>query len=92
MFTFSKEDLLKVAKLSALKLEDSEIEQFAKELNQVLEYSTVLNKVISTEEIKLIPFKNNTMREDQIEEFDSQIILDDAPVKKETSFVVPKIL
>lgn len=92
MFTFSRDDLLKVAKLSALKLNDKEIEQFAEELKQILQYSTMLDKVVSTEQIKLNPFKTNTFREDQIEEFDSKIILDDAPAKKDTSFVVPKIL
>jgi len=92
MYSFSKEELLKIAKLSALHLDENEIEQFAKELQIILEYSSMLNKVVSEEKLEAKPFKTNVFREDIAIQTDSKEILENAPQKKDTFFVVPKIL
>ena len=91
MANFSKEELLKVAKLSALSLSDEEIERFPGQLEKVLNFVDQIKEV----KISLIAqqVKNrNILREDEVVPTDSTDILNLAPEKQESYFVVPKIL
>lgn len=45
MAKLTKEDILKLARLSRLKLSDDEIESFAKEMTEILSYVEMLDKV-----------------------------------------------
>lgn len=91
MVKFDKEELLKLADLSALKLYDDEIDDLVNQIQKLLEYTEELENVqLSTE---ALPVRNvNVFREDEIIKFDSKKILNQAPQQKDGFFVVPKIL
>jgi aspartyl/glutamyl-tRNA(Asn/Gln) amidotransferase C subunit len=91
MAEFSKEELLKIAELSALKMSDPEVEYFLGQMKQVIEYVNQLQDVkisLTTEQTRNI----NYFREDETVSQISSAILDLAPKKDDTYFVVPKIL
>ncbi|MBD3273333.1 Asp-tRNA(Asn)/Glu-tRNA(Gln) amidotransferase subunit GatC [Candidatus Dependentiae bacterium] len=91
MVKFDKEELLKLADLSALKLYDDEIDNLVDQIKKLLDYTEELSQVKLSKEVA--PIKNvNTFREDEIIKFDSKPLLDQAPEKKDNFFVVPKIL
>ncbi len=91
MITFDKEELLKIAKLSALKLDDDEIETFAHELRQVLEYTSELDKVDPPQTFEA-QTNVNVFREDKLQSCDSELVLEQSPERKDSFFSVPKIL
>jgi aspartyl/glutamyl-tRNA(Asn/Gln) amidotransferase C subunit len=91
MFKFSKEELLKLADISALKLYKDEVPVLEEQLKKTLEYVDQLcNVEIETEQEAFHTI--NVFREDKAVEKDSSPLLDQAPQKEETYFVVPKIL
>ncbi len=91
MVTFDKEELLKIAKLSALKLDDDEIETFARELRQVLEYTSELEAVEPPQTLE-VQTNVNVFREDKLRPCDPESVLEGAPERKDSFFSVPKIL
>lgn len=91
MSNFSKEELLKVAKLSALNLSEGEIENFTNNLDKVLNFIDQIKEVKVS--VQAVQVKNkNILREDEVIPTDSMDILNLAPEKQEGYFVVPKIL
>ena len=91
MVKFDKEELLKLAEISALKLYDNETDDLVNQIKKLLNYTEELKKVqLSTE---IAPIKNiNIFREDEVINFDSSKILKQAPKQKNGFFVVPQIL
>lgn len=91
MTKFDQAELLKIAKLSLLKLDSDQIKILLEQIKIVLDYTEELEKVkLSTE---MAPIKNiNVFREDEVIAFDYSPLLSQAPEKKETYFVVPNIL
>ena len=92
MVSFEKEELLKIAKLSELQLDDDEIKNFAQQLKTVLEYASQLENVKHQETFFDRSYNVNVFREDKVKPTDSEPILDQAPKEKDTYFEVPKIL
>ncbi|MBD3231912.1 Asp-tRNA(Asn)/Glu-tRNA(Gln) amidotransferase subunit GatC [Candidatus Dependentiae bacterium] len=91
MIKFEKEELIKLANLSGLQLNDEEIAILLNQIKLVLNYTEELEKVELSKE--LAPIKNvNLFREDKVFQFDSTPILKQAPKSKNTYFVVPKVL
>lgn len=74
----SRDDILKLAKLSRLKLSDTEIEKFQKELSSILEYVKQLDSVdvsgiMPTYQVTgLTSQHSNATREDKVTEQVSQ--------------------
>lgn len=91
MAEFNKEDLLKVAKLSALELTEKEIETFGEQLNKVLGFIEQIKQVNIEGDFELVRNKN-IFREDQIVVSNSTEVLNQAPQQQLNYFVVPKIL
>lgn len=91
MAEFNKEDLLKVAKLSALDLSEKEIENFGEQLKNVLNFIEQIKEVDVQNDFELIRNKN-LFREDQVIESNPNEILNAAPQQQLNYFVVPKIL
>jgi aspartyl-tRNA(Asn)/glutamyl-tRNA(Gln) amidotransferase subunit C len=88
---FNKEELLKVAKLSALNLSDKDVDLFTQQLNKVLNFVDQIKEVkisVTAEQIG----NKNILRDDIVVPNDSTDILNLAPDKQESYFVVPKIL
>ena len=91
MVVFTKEELLRLAAISALKLNPNEIEFIEKQLKTTLDYVEQLGQAnIETEQEA---FHNiNVFRDDKAIQKDSTLILAQAPAVEENYIVVPKIL
>ena len=90
MVKFDKEELMKIARLSSLKLYDSEVEGFVDDLKVLLEYLEEIQKANITTQAN--PVKNiNVFREDEVKEFNSSDLLKIAPKTNNNYFSVPKI-
>ena len=84
----------KIANLSKINLSDNELENLKHELNKILDWVDDLKKVDTrTVEPMLSVFNENIkMREDKVEPTKTDEILSNAPEKKESFFVVPKVI
>ena len=91
MIKISREELLKLAKLSGLSLDENEIPLLIKDLEDVLTYAARVKDVASN--IEIPSNKNiNVFREDVVVSTDPKDILNQAPEKEADLFVVPKII
>jgi aspartyl-tRNA(Asn)/glutamyl-tRNA(Gln) amidotransferase subunit C len=91
MIHFDKKELMDIAHLSALKLEDSQIEAFTQQISAILSYVQQLDHV------NIIGQQTqggnvNIFRQDVVIRTDSSTILAQAPEIDESYFVVPTIL
>lgn len=91
----SKEQLEHVAKLAKLNLTEEEKRRFPKDLGNMIEFVNKLNSV-DTEGVQptahVIPI-NNVFREDEDRpSFDRELILKNAPSKKDGCISVPKVV
>ena len=84
-----------VAKLARLKLIDSEVNSYKKDLNSILEYVEMLDEIgtRNVQPMHHILYSKNVWREDEPDESKvSKVILSNAPMKHKEYFKVPKIL
>ncbi len=91
MTKITKQELLKIAQSSAVKLYDNEVDALVKQLDSVLSYAARVKE--SARDTATHSDKNvNVMREDSVIKMDSERILVQAPEREENYFVVPMIL
>ena len=91
----TKEDVLKIAKLSKLEFSEDEIEKYRMDLSKIFEYMEELNGVDTS---KIEPLFNvldlkDRLRKDEV--MNSEIkkdILDNAPDKDTDFIIVPKVI
>ena len=91
----SKEEILHIANLAQLTLEDSEIEEYMLHLQDILNFANVVNNApvdgldvtIGANEAK------NVFRKDEVKKFeDVDILLQNAPTQDRHMFKIPKVL
>lgn len=91
----SKEEVLKIAQLSKLEFEESEIEKFQVELNDILVYIDILNEV-DTSQVEPLTYINNTVnnfrKEEKLESISTEKALLNAPESAESAIIVPKVI
>ena len=91
----TKDEVLYVADLARLDLDDSSIDKFAGQIGDVLEYVDKLNEV-DTEGLRPTSHAislTNAFREDELRQpLDREQALANAPEKEDGNFVVPKII
>lgn len=91
----SKEEILHVAHLARLELDDAAIDKFADQIGTVLEYVDQL-KSVDTEGVKPTSHAislTNAFREDEPREhLETEKVLANAPQSEEGSFIVPKVV
>ena len=91
----TKEEVLKIAKLSKLSFEEKEIEKFQIELNDILKYIDMLNEV-DTSKIEPLVYINeavNNFRENEEKpSLEIKKVLLNAPKNAENAIVVPKVI
>jgi aspartyl-tRNA(Asn)/glutamyl-tRNA(Gln) amidotransferase subunit C len=96
MSKLSRDDVLKLARLSRLKLSDEEVEKFREELSSILEYVEVLNKVDTTglEPTSQVTGLKNVMRKDEVRDYgySPEDLLKNAPSTQENQFKVRRVL
>lgn len=91
--TITEETIKYVAALTKLDISEEEKGKLAKELDHILEYMESMNG-LDTEGVEpmshVLPMKN-VFREDIVENMEErELLLSNAPLQKEGSFVVPK--
>ena len=91
----TREEVVHVAKLARLNLDDEAVEVYTKQLGDILTYMDTLNSV----DTKDVPptshaiFINNAFREDEVKASVSvERALANAPQSDDGSFVVPKVV
>jgi aspartyl-tRNA(Asn)/glutamyl-tRNA(Gln) amidotransferase subunit C len=96
MSKLSREDVLKLARLSRLKLTDREVEQFSNELSEILNYVEKLSSVdvSNLEPTYQVTGLKNVMRKDEVKDYGykPEDLLSNAPAKIGTQFKVKKVL
>lgn len=91
MTQFTKEDLLGIAKLSALELNDTEVVLLTKQIGSIIAYVDQLQEVDTT--VVADAVKNqNVFREDIVRPGNADAVVAQAPQREDRYFVVPKIL
>jgi aspartyl-tRNA(Asn)/glutamyl-tRNA(Gln) amidotransferase subunit C len=91
MTKVTREELLKIAKISNINIHDDEIDGIIAQLESVLSYAERVKEVAADVHIEPTAAVN-VFRKDQAEPFDAQAVLAQAPEQEEDFFVVPKIL
>ena len=91
----SKEEILRIAKLADLILNDDEVETYLEHLQDILEFANTVNNApvdglditIGANETK------NVFRKDEIKVFeDRDALLQNAPEKEQGMFKIPKVI
>lgn len=93
--TITEETIKYVAALAKLNVNEEEKNKIAQELDHILDYIETMNE-LDTEGVEpmshVLPLKN-VFREDKVlNKPDREVLLANAPVKKEGSFVVPRTI
>jgi len=91
----SKDEVIHVANLARLDMDDANIEKFVGQIQMILEYVDTLNQV----DTKGVPPTShaisltNAFREDEEREvFDRESALANAPEQENGNFIVPKVV
>ncbi|WP_314295292.1 Asp-tRNA(Asn)/Glu-tRNA(Gln) amidotransferase subunit GatC [Fusobacterium periodonticum] len=93
--SLTKEEVLKIAKLSKLSFEEVEIEKFQVELNDILKYIDMLNEVDTSEVQPLVHINdvvNNFREKEEKSSIEIEKVLLNAPESAENAIVVPKVV
>ena len=91
----SKEELLHIAELSDLKIDESEISNYQKNLDDILNYTQIISKIDSDNLPETIGANDNynCFREDEIKAFDNiEGIIDDAPSIDRGMYNLPSVI
>jgi len=95
LMKITKEEIVHVANLALLDLDEESIGKFAGQIDNILEYVDMLNRV---ETKGVAPTSHaisltNAFREDKVKEhLDRNKALANAPEKEDGNFVVPKVI
>ena len=90
-----KEDVLHIAKLACLKLKEEEIEEYRKNLQDILNFANIVNNApVDNLDITIgANEKKNVFRKDEIKMFeDNEALLQNAPSKEQNMFKIPKVI
>jgi len=90
-----KEEILHIAKLACLNIKGDEIEEYRKNLQDILNFADVINKVNTDNVSETIGTTNNqnVFREDEIKVFENmEELLQNAPEQDENMFRIPKVI
>ena len=91
----SKEEIMHIAKLANLKLNEEEIPEYIKNLQDILNFANIVNKApIDGLETAAGAIDNcNVFRKDEIKVFeDNKALLQNAPEQEDNMFRVPKVI
>ena len=95
MANISKDDVIHIAKLSNLNLSDNEVEGYAKDITEILDFANMVNSV-NTDEVNETIGANenyNVFRKDEIiQTVDKEALLQNAPSKDDGMFRIPKVI
>ena len=91
----SKEEILHIANLADLNLEENEIEKYLENLQEILDFANII-KNAPTEDLDITIGANeakNVFRKDEIKIFeDREALLQNAVSKEQNMFKIPKVI
>lgn len=91
----SKDEIIHIANLAYLNLTDEEIEKYTKDMQDILKYAEIVNKV-DTDNIKETIGTNtnyNVFRKDEIKTpLSREDVLKNAPSQDDGMFHIPKVI
>ena len=91
----SKEEILHIANLADLELEESEIEKYMLHLQDILNFANIVNNApVENLDITIgANEKKNVFRKDEVKVFeDNEALLQNAPSKEQNMFKIPKVI
>ena len=91
----SKEELLHIAKLSDLEIKENEIDEYLKNLEDILNYTETIDKidVRKLDETIGATEEFNVFRKDEVKQFDNiGKMMENAPEVDRNMFKIPKVL
>ena len=95
MLQVSKQEILHIANLADLTLEENEIEKYRENLQEILNFADIVNNA-NTENLDITIGTNeakNVFRKDEVEIFeDNEALLRNAPSEEQHMFKIPKVL
>ena len=90
-----KEEILHIANLACLNIKDDEIDEYRKNLQDILNFANVV-KSIDTDNISETIGSTtnvNVLREDEVIEFENkELLLENAPESELNMFKIPKVI
>ena len=91
----SKEEIIHIGKLADINLSDEEVERYAKDCSEILEYANMIN-LLDTDGVKETIASNdsfNVFRKDEIKPcMDRDVLLRNAPSQDDGMFQIPKVI
>ena len=91
----SKEEILHIAKLAQLNIEENEIENYQDNLQEILDFANVINEA-PVQDLDITVGANeakNVFRKDEVKVFeDNEALLANAVSKEQNMFKIPKVL
>ena len=85
----SKEEILHIANLASLKIEDNEVEKYLENLQEILDFAEVVNLDITIGANE----EKNVFRKDEVKIFeDNESLLQNAESKEQNMFKIPKVI
>ena len=91
----SKEELLHIAKLADLEIDEQEIDNYLLNLQEILDFANIVNNA-PVENLDITIGANeqkNVFRKDEIEIFkDNEALLQNEPEKEQNMFKIPKVI
>lgn len=91
----SKEELLHIAKLSDLEIKENEIDEYLKNLEDILNYTETIDKIDVSKLDETIGATEdyNVFRKDELKQFDNiEKMMENAPEIDRNMFKIPKVL
>ena len=91
----SKEEILHIANLANLTLEENEVQQYLDNLQEILDFANIVNNA-NTENLDITIGANeakNVFRKDEVEIFeDNKALFMNAPSEEQNMFKIPKFI
>ena len=91
----SKEELLHIAKLSDLEIKENEIEEYLKNIEDILNYTETIDKIDVSKLDETIGATEefNVFRKDEVKQFDNiDQMMENGPEVDRNMFKIPKVL
>ena len=91
----SKEEILHIANLANLTLEENKVQQYLDNLQEILDFANIVNNA-NTENLDITIGANeakNVFRKDEVEIFeDNKALFMNAPSEEQNMFKIPKVI
>ena len=91
----SKEEILHIANLAYLNLEENEIDDYLKNLEEILDFANIVNNA-QVDDLDITIGANeakNVFRKDEVKIFeDNEALFINAPSKEQNMFKIPKVI